>query len=111
MEQGSNNEQYYYLRVVNWSLLCLQSIFMLVLIYTSFKYTLKFSSFKDFYTLLTLLTLITSLLWDCVALPNTYPWQPIYDNELLNIISMKMSKGFFLTSVILYASRWLLIRI
>ncbi len=84
---------------------------MLYFIYTSIKYTRQFSSFKDFYTLLTLITLTISLLWDCVALPDAYPWQNIDVNDILSFASMQLSKGFFLVSIVMYATRWVIIMI
>ena len=97
------------MKVANWILLCIQVLFMLFFIYTSIKYTKQFQSFKDFYTLLTLITLIISLLWDCVALPDAYPWENIDINDNLGFASMEMSKGFFLVSIVLYATRWVIV--
>ena len=96
----------YTLKTTNWVLLCVQCVFMLVIIYMSAKYIRQFSSFKDFYTLMTLITLIISLLWDCVALPDAYPWKDIDIDDMLTFVSMQLSKGFFLMSVVMYATRW-----
>ena len=99
----------FHMKVTNWILLCIQLLFMLYFIYTSIKYTRQFSSFKDFYTLLTLITLTISLMWDCVALPDAYPWQNIDVNDMLSFASMQLSKGFFLVSIVMYATRWVII--
>lgn len=56
---------------------------------------------------MTLITLIISLLWDCVALPDAYPWHDVDINDLLSFVSMQLSKGFFLMSVVMYATRWI----
>ena len=102
----SSDPAIYTMKIVNFVLLCIQCLFMLVFMYISAKYIKQFSSFKDFYTLMTLITLIISLLWDCVALPDSYPWYNLDINDMLSFASIQLSKGFFLLSIVMYATRW-----
>ena len=105
----SFNRQPY--RILNWIFLVIQLAFLIMLITITVKYVRQYQSFRDKYTLWTLLTLIISLSSDCISIFDAYPWSSIDMNDLVSFISLQMSKTFFLISVMLYASRWVIMLI